>query len=241
MDYKLNLLEELREIKKRDFNAEEIDIQCIVNDIFKQKDATKASVLHQLTSAPVKNSSPNFNIDDLNREHIFHISQIKNLCLNYRLRFLDTQYFKGEFPSEAIRQVDLFQKKHQTMVGQFKIIAPSKLFVLKETDDPILFAHLGNGYYYFLHKWGDDMNISRKLKAWPLKNFKNLATLLFLISTLATALTYPYFLKNNFNVGYLFCLWLFYVKGTFAICLYMGVASGKTFSKYCWQSPFNKI
>ena len=34
----------------------------------------------------------------------------------------------------------------------------SKLFRLKNTDDPLLFVPLGNSYFYLVHKWGNDLH-----------------------------------------------------------------------------------
>ena len=37
-------------------------------------------------------------------------------------------------------------------------MAPSALFRLEKTDDPLLFVPLGNNYYYLVHKWGNDLH-----------------------------------------------------------------------------------
>lgn len=236
---KIDLLDRLQKIKTKDKHS--FDMQSLFDDIVTKVEYQNKTVLERLQTTTDEQQPLNINIDLVNKEDIFHIDQIEKLCLDYRLRFLSTTYFKGTFPTESIQAIKEFEAKHQTQINTFKIIAPSKLFQLENTDDPILFADMGNNYYYFLHKWGDEMNPLRKLRAWPLKSFKNLSFVLLTLSTLLTALTYPFFLKENASVGYLICLWLFYVKGIFGVCLYLGVASGKSFTKYCWQSRFDKI
>ena len=41
-----------------------------------------------------------FDVNKLDTDKIYHIDNIKSLCIDYRLRFLDLKYFKGEIPEE---------------------------------------------------------------------------------------------------------------------------------------------
>ena len=68
-------------------------------------------------------------------------------------------------------------------------MAPSKLFRLKNTDDPLLFVPLGNSYFYLVHKWGNDLHPFRKLFMWPLKNLWNMIIFLLFISLFLTYIT----------------------------------------------------
>ena len=130
-------------------------------------------ILNKLTEQPL-NSQNNFNPELLSTKNIYHINTIEKICVDYRLRFLDSNYFKGDVPYEAILKIKTLEKEHNIALSGFKIIAPSKLFRLKNADDPLLFAPIGNGYYYLIHKWGNDMSPFRKLAMWPFKTFENL-------------------------------------------------------------------
>ena len=68
-------------------------------------------------------------------------------------------------------------------------MAPSALFRLEKTDDPLLFVPLGNNYYYLVHKWGNDLHPFRKLSMWPFKNIWNLLFAILLFSFLVTEIT----------------------------------------------------
>ena len=58
------------------------------------------------------NSTNNsFDFDQLKTERIFHLDQIRKVCIDYRLRFLDIKYFKGNIPVEAIQKITLLEKK----------------------------------------------------------------------------------------------------------------------------------
>ena len=52
----------------------------------------------------------NFNIKLLDINRIYHINQIKKVCIDYRLRFLDIKYFKNKIPIEASSQIKLLKK-----------------------------------------------------------------------------------------------------------------------------------
>ena len=78
----------------------------------------------------------NFDFDLLETHRILHVDQIKKVCIDYRLRFLDLKYFKGNIPPSAIEKICELEKTHETTLKGFKIMAPSVLFRLKKTDDP---------------------------------------------------------------------------------------------------------
>ncbi len=179
----------------------------------------------------------NFQFDLLETSKIYHISQIEKICINYRLRFLDAKFFKGDIPQEAYSTIKDLENKHHIKVDNFKIIAPAKLFKLENADDPILLASMGNDYYYFIHKWGNDMNPFRKLLMWPIKTFENFMVTLFAVSLLATFLVPSGLLSEN-NTTEKLMLFMFMIKWMGTIALYYGFAKGKNFSSAIWQSKY---
>ena len=42
---------------------------------------------------PNKDNINQFDFDQLSRNKIFHVDQIRKVCIDYRLRFLDLKYF----------------------------------------------------------------------------------------------------------------------------------------------------
>ena len=145
-----------------------------------------------------------FDFDQLETERIFHRDTIKKTCINYRLRFLDLDYFKGDIPIEAIESIQSLEQAHNTELQNMKIVAPSKLFKLKNADDPLLFVPIGNQYYYLIHKWGNDLHPLRQLLMWP---FKNIVTSILSILLLSLVLTL--FMPLNLSVQNLLGLTLF--------------------------------
>ena len=99
-----------------------------------------------------------FDPNKIESNRLFHIDDIKKICIDYRLRFLDFDYFKGKVPQEAYDNLKDFTMNHPDLDIKIKMMAPSKLFELENYDDPLMFVDLGDNYYYLIHKWGNDMS-----------------------------------------------------------------------------------
>ena len=149
-------------------------IDQILEKVAKQDTVNDFDRLISNLLQPNKDNINRFDFDLLSPNKILHIDQIRKVCIDYRLRFLDLKYFKGNIPALAVEKICELEKTHETTLKGFKIMAPSILFRLKKTDDPLLFVPIGNGYYYLIHKWGKDLSPARKLWAWPFKNIWNL-------------------------------------------------------------------
>tara|TARA_A100001011_G_scaffold92126_1_gene96864 strand:- start:560 stop:1240 length:681 start_codon:yes stop_codon:yes gene_type:complete len=182
----------------------------------------------------------NFDFDLLETHRILHVDQIKKVCIDYRLRFLDLKYFKGNIPPSAIEKICELEKTHETTLKGFKIMAPSVLFRLKKTDDPLLFVPLGNDYYYLIHKWGKDLSPLRRVWAWPFKNIWNLLTAVLFVSLFATLLTpYQIFTKTQ-TPSTFWMLYFFMFKAIASIVLFYGFALGKNFNPAIWNNRYDK-
>ena len=182
----------------------------------------------------------NFNIKLLDRNRIYHINQIKKVCIDYRLRFLDIKYFKNKIPIEASSQIKLLEEVHNNSISDYKIMAPSKLFRLIRKDDPLLFAPLGNGYFYLIHKWGNDLNPLRKILMWPLKNIKNLFITIFSLTLIVTLITPQNLFTKNPSSSSFWLLYFFNLKAVMFVFFFYGISMGKNFSKFIWNSKYNK-
>ena len=189
---------------------------------------------------PNKDNINQFDFDLLSPNKIFHVDQIRKVCIDYRLRFLDLKYFKGNVPASAVEKICEIENIHETTLKGFKIMAPSILFRLKKTDDPLLFVPIGNGYYYLIHKWGKDLSPARKLWAWPFKNIWNLLISILFVSLFATYITpYEIFTKTP-SASTFWMLYFFMFKAIASIVLFYGFALGKNFNPAIWNNRYNK-
>ena len=61
-----------------------------------------------------------FNPAKIESNRLFHIDEIKKICIDYRLRFLGFDYFKGNVPNEAYDKLKEFKQNHPDL--NFKIM-----------------------------------------------------------------------------------------------------------------------
>ena len=181
-----------------------------------------------------------FDFDQLETHKIYHLEQIRDVCIRFRLRFLDLKYFKNKLPESALEAVNSIEAKHNTVLTDFKIMAPSVLFRLERKDDHLLFVPIGNGYYYLIHKWGNDLHPMRSILMWPFKNIWNLLITLLGVSWIATEMTpMGLFTKTPDTTSY-WMLFFFMFKAIASVVLFYGFALGKNFNPAIWNSKYNK-
>lgn len=137
------------------------------------------------------------------QSRVFHISQIKETCMKYYLRFLPSIHYKGTLDKELPFKINAFEAAYQvkcqcdrnevgpiefqfyihidpvtgnqelrnifgsemkTPIQNTFIMAPKSSFELQEVPkDPLFFYKINEEYYYLIHKWGNDLNIGRRV------------------------------------------------------------------------------
>lgn len=233
---KVNLFEELLSERNKEISSDEL--KSIIKKIWSNHDSKKDQIRISLNK---KNDHKNnqLKFDKMESKNIFHKDTIKKICVRYRLRFLDSNLFKGEYPKNITRIITDLESKHDTSLSNFKIMAPSKLFKIKSPDDPILFVPIGNDYFYLVHKWGKEFNKLRKLMVLPFKNIDNLTIFSILVSiffALVGKLVMPSLTSSE-----VFILFLFLVKGFIFIFFYMFFLTRRNFSESNWNSKYDSF
>jgi hypothetical protein len=231
---KTNLEIELLFERKRFIGENDIlnDVRLILSE-----NESRRNEITKIISEESSTNSNNFNFDLLETDKIFHLDQIMKVSIDYRLRFLDSHLFKNEIPEEAISKIHSLEISHKTTLEGFKIMAPSKTFQLLSYDDPLLFAPLGNDYYYLVHKWGNDLSSTRKLAVLPIKNLFNFVTTTLLVSVLITLMIPINNLSKSIPMAGLI-EFLFVWKGVIAVSLYGFFMAGKNFNTRIWNRKY---
>ncbi len=206
--------------------------EILRKDVLKEEKITKE--LRSKTSS-VGNS---FVFDLLETDRIYHLDHIKEICIDYRLRFLDSSFFKGHFPQSALSKIKALEALHDIDIKGYKIMAPSKLFKLEDKDDPLLFAPIGNGYYYLVHKWGNDLHPLRKIMVWPFKNIVNLTLFVVLISYLVTLMVPDGLFSKKNTTAEFWIIFFFMFKCIASVVIFYGFALGKNFNPAIWNSKY---
>lgn len=192
--------------------------------------------IYQILSTPKSINA--FDFDKLDADRIFYVEDIKKICVDYRLRFLEISRFKGGIPESALTQQKAIENTHNTQLDQLKIMAPSKLFKLNSADDPLLFAPMGNDYYYLIHKWGNDMSPLRKAFVWPFKNIITMCISLLLVSLVITWVMPLNLFNPNPTISDFLLIFLFVFKSIAAVAIYYAFALGKNFNRAIWDSRY---
>lgn len=167
------------------FNHKNIDDDEILSRFGTSRITTDIDeTLKNILSKKEKHSS-----EDLRK--IFKTSDIENICINYNLRFHPIARYTGGIDafvpstirtfetSEIYKDLVLTLDSRTTYgVGTYRIVAPVSSFDhIKNNEDPLLFCYLGNGEWYFVCKWGTNLQTYRKIQALFFNN-----TLVFGIS-----------------------------------------------------------
>jgi len=115
---------------------------------------------------------------------IYNINQIKNICIDYHLRFLPSVNYTGSFDVELARKIKQFSNDAKIELNEwnlnrkFFIMAPEEMFMLREEKyirkkqlDPIIFYKIDEYHYRMVHKWGNDFTIFRLLDGLRWKSY----------------------------------------------------------------------
>lgn len=235
----VNIHNELAKAKKK---HEEIQQSLLkeAESAIKKGQKVDSYILKRINSAP-KPGKWDIDASKLDKNRIFSLDDIKSVCITYRLRFLDTKYYKmEELPYEAVTAIKELEKQVGAEVKNTKIAAPSKFFKLEDRNkDPMLFAQIDDKNFYLIHKWGNDLAWYKKWIAYP---FRSIFTLFVSMMVLGIPLSYvlPYvFWHTTTEIVYFQRLFL---ASVFIYTLFMLVFGGftfyKRFSKVCWNSPY---
>jgi hypothetical protein len=204
-----------------------------------QKDLfTEKKILENLKT--YNNSFEILNEEDLDEDLIFTIHEIKQIAIIYRLKFLESKFFKSDIPYEAVLKIkelnDVFHKE----IKLFKILAPGENFIKRNNaKETMLFAKTNYDNYYLIHRWGNKLEWNRKLKYWPLRNFENLV-ITILICTLIIAFSLPTHLitldrKAEYWSGYRAAAFFHLLIFNFGVTAYITFAFAKNFSSSIWN------
>ena len=235
---RVNLQRKLEDFRNSSISEKEILEQ--VQHILRKADEERQEVLHRLQDGEIADSNE-LAVDKLEANRIFHISHIRKIAISYRLRFLPTVYFKSPFPLETIHEISRLESEHGTSLKGFQILAPSKHFKLENADDPILFAPIGNDYFYLIHKWGRDLHPLRKLLMWPLRCIENLGIFVFLFSFVIAVLFRELFYSGYRETYQFIMIYMFSFKSILGLIFFYGIALGKNFNESIWKSKYYNL
>lgn len=242
----VDIIEELSKERQRIEANEDSFLNSAMN-LLNESYYQEAEIISRLSG---RNSTDQYHLtpeqfDLLDYGLMFKEDVVQSICTKYRLRFLDSTLFIGTIPHEATLKIKHVEAQLGQKFKSFKVLAPESRFKLADsTEDPILFASLGNDTYYMIHKWGDEMSWYRNAIHFP---FRNITTLAF--SCVAIAMLINVFIPIDFfnplgaksviHAMVMKAFFGFMLSGFFfTTALIFGILTSKEFSQDAWNSKY---
>lgn len=178
--------------------------------------------------------------EDVDKEYIFSLSEIRQVAITYRLKFLDLSLFKPEVPPEAHFKIEELNREHYKELKFFKILAPAESFTeTSQGVNAMLFIETNYDNYYLVHRWGNKLKWNRKFKAWPLRSFESLILTVAVITLLIT-LALPTHLitldeKAEYWSGYRGAAFFHLLIFNMGVTVYFAFTFAKNFSNTIWN------
>lgn len=177
--------------------------------------------------------------DSLEKENVFLLKDIKTTCVNYRLRFLDSEYYGSEIPFEAIAKIKALNQNQRKELKHFKVLGSQQALSGKRDEEVLLLCKTMDENYYLIHRWGKPLKWSRRLFTWPLRNFETLFTSVGLITAIITIVLPTGLISLDENIDYFsgFRLAAFFhlLIFNFGVTAYITFAFNKNFSSSVWN------
>lgn len=130
------------------------------------------------------------NLENEYQGKVYTLDQIESLCVDYRLRFLQSRLFTGSYDVEVAAKIKDFAKETKspiddyTLGRRFYVMAPADMFSLttekylskadlRKQMDPAIFYQIDQNHYRLVHKWGNDFTIFRLIEGFRWKSWWN--------------------------------------------------------------------
>jgi len=236
----VNLEEELRR-KRGDVGADALleEVRAILNQAVEEEQRILRDISDGSTSLGIP--SP----DALEADRIFHIDTIRDLCIEYRLRFLPSEQFKGEIPHAALAELRRLERRSGQPIGGHHVVAPSSLFKLDDPHtDPMLFVPVTADHWYLVHRWGNDMAWYRKLLCYPVRDvYAYIRTIVLVSALIAVAVPESWLhAPSDFAANVLrYFLFFYSFMAMAAMSAFLGFQFAKNFSANLWDSRYFRV
>jgi hypothetical protein len=132
-------------------------------------------------------------LENLENEYegkVYKIEQIEKLCVDYRLRFLQSKYYTGSYDIEVSAKIKEFAKATKSPIDEYTLgrrffmMAPQEMFQLRDEKyiskaelrrqaDPAIFYQIDEKHFRLIHKWGADFTVFRLIEGFRWKSWWN--------------------------------------------------------------------
>lgn len=235
---------EINIIQEMEIAQTELEQAAILNEarsILNAEHKVEQHISRRITSAEKSHTSRSKLPRIIEPSKVFSAQVVERICTKYRLRFLDSELFKGEIPAEAVREVKRIEYLGGFSFSRFKIMAPEERFMLKDsTKDPILLAQLPNGKYYFIFQWGEDLKWHQALLKYPFRHMGTLGLTASSIGLIVATVVPAQFQASYAEFFYRFFMFSLTTCLVMTLTIITAIIYAKDFSENIWNSKFNR-
>lgn len=138
----------------------------------------------------------------LDSEKIFSERDLKNCCVKFSLRFLNSKIYKSELPYDARIKSNAFEIQMGQSLNFMILTETSNFTSVYPNTQQLLFADIGNGEYYFICQWGRKYSTYRKVASLPYRNIEFLFIYILILSSILTLITPTTFITTKPDIDY---------------------------------------
>ncbi|MGP8214811.1 MAG: hypothetical protein ACLQQ4_04535 [Bacteroidia bacterium] len=178
----------------------------------------------------------------LDKNNIFSNDDIKRVCIQYRLRFLDYNLFDNEeLPRDAVEIIKNLEKETGKEAVGLKMLTSSRFFKSKDVNHvPVLLAQLDENNFYLIHKQAEGYSWFRKWASFPFRNIWALLLTLVVVGLPLMFIIPALLFRSAQEIHYYQMLYLAaFTIYTLFISVFGGFTFYKKFSIKCWNSSYS--
>ena len=235
----VQIQEELSRERKKIRSSEDLLLQE-AHKLLLQEQFSEKNILSNL-----KSYTKSFGLLDeegIDPGFIYSVREIRNICIRYRLRFVDSQVYTGEFPYEVVLKIKDLNAIQRKDLMFFKVLSPLENLKNPALNmDTLLFVQTVYGNYYLVHRWGNSLPASGKIKGFPFRSIETFMMCVITLTALVSLLLPNKYLTTDTHADYfsmyrVACFFhvLILVAG-FCVCYLF--KTNKSFSVSDWDNP----
>lgn len=189
---KIDLIKQLEKLKKdtRTSSDKVVDEVKLLLDqnAAEERNALKVSGLEQHIVEVENKKSVEIERNKFEDEYkgkVFTEAEIKKLCIKYDLRLLPTRRYAGKIDTQVASKLAKFIKDNESEIGHhsdsFYVMAPGSAFKLEDHPTPIrdvdpvlLYRIPRTNNFTFIHKWGKDFTVFRRIRGLFFESMSNM-------------------------------------------------------------------
>jgi hypothetical protein len=222
----------------------------------KQKHAQAVYLINQQISEAVKKGGPADEFllkrlrvaakpgkwnEQLDKNKVFSVDDIKTFCVQFRMRFIDYKEFnRGSMPGDSIVGIKDIEKELGRDVPAVKVITSAKSVNSNTIADQVLvFAKLDDVNYYLIYQSGQAITWYKKWLAYPLRSIWTLLVTLIVVGLPLMFIIPAVIFRKPEDVQYYQMLYLAaFTIYTFFTMVFGGFTFYKRFSMVSWNKPY---